>query len=402
VSITTRFPVSTNGVDYGVAPAEDTIADGVRTGAIVQARLVDELTSAPVDGPIIVTAAGKAFEKPRARMAVNPRSTDGGIAGLVGVAVNALPLIGSTSYEVGLTVSAPGYVSTTRTKMHGPLGTTFPQTFPPADLGDIAMHRDPVMLFGRANLRTPTTFDPVNGATVRVSGFWRALPTLTVSPPPSLPNLAAVDPALYAPRTAGANVNVVALTADTTHEKTLMRPAMAGSTEVYLSDRVNLAAPVLLGIDESDPSRAEWVMVTNVVGSTTTTEPAVATLAFPLARSHAARALAHPTTVGAPTGTEGMSLDAIAGDTTLFVTGTAGLAPGAVEITGGGTATNEYHRLSLYETSSDPDGQWRLPPLSRVALVTLTAVHAPDTSPTVPPVTIEYPRREQRIDFVFT
>lgn len=400
MSEATQFPIQVDGVRYVTAP-DDALPQGMRTAAIVQARLVDELTVNPLPGPITVQPAGAAFQNPRARSAVNPRAADGGIVGLVGAAVRALPALRTTAYEVGVAVRAPGYVATTRTQMLGPDGA-FPGVFVPAALGDVAMHREPVILNGRANVRTAIAFDPVPNATVGVSGIWRTMPTLTASPPASPADIAAIDPVLYAPRLAGASVRVVTLTPDLANEKRLLRPAAAGATQVYLSNRTVLAANGVLGLDESDPSRAEWVVVQSIVGAVSDTEPAVATLAFPLARSHAADAAAHPTAVSAPTATQPLALDAIAGDTTLLLGGLAGMAPSTVEIAGGGVATAEYHGLALYETVTDTDGQWELPPLSRVAQLTLTASHATFTPPPPRTVTVEYPRREQRLDLVFT
>jgi hypothetical protein len=67
-----------------------------------------------------------------------------------------------------------------------------------------------------------------------------------------------------------------------------------------------------------------------------------------------------------------------------------------------GTGDPEYHTLTLYRATSDADGQWRLPPLSRVSQVQLTASHATATPPQPWNASVEYPRREQRIDVVFT
>jgi hypothetical protein len=319
--------------------------------------------------------------------------------GLVGIAVQALPALRTTVYEAGVAVSVSGYVHASRTQMLGPTAL-FPDTFLPAVLPDIVLHREPVMLYGRANLRTATTFDALQNATVRVSGIWRVAPTLTVSPPASPPNLVAVDPVMYAPRPAVAAVRIVTLTPNLASEKRLLRTAVAGDTEVHLSDRAALAATDVLGIDEADPSRVEWVVVKSITGAVSAAEPAVATLEHPLARTHSAGALAHPTAVSAPVASQPLAFDAIAGDTTLLLSGMAGLTPTLVEIVGGGP-TPEYHRLSLYRAVTNADGQWRLPPLSRVAHVTLAATHATSTSP-LRTVTIEYPRREQRIDLVFT
>jgi hypothetical protein len=398
VSQASQFPISVNGVRYVSAP-DDAVPQGSRTSAIVQARLIDELTVSPLVGPITIRPAGTAFQNPRARGAVNPRVADGGVVALVGTAIHALPALRTTAYEVGVAARAPGYIATTRTQMLGPDGS-FPGVFVPAALGDVAMHREPVMLYGRANVRTATAFNPLPNATVRVSGIWRSAPTLILSPPAAPANISAVDPVMYAPRPASASVRTVTLTPDIANEKRLLRPAAAGATQVYLSNQTVLAANGVLGLDEADPSRAEWIVVQSIAGAVNATEPAMATLAFPLARSHAAGAVAHPIAVSAPIGAQPLALEAIAGDTTLLLGGLGGITSSAVEIVGG-IATPEYHRLALYETVTDIDGQWQLPPLSRVAQLTLTATHATFTSPPRT-VTVGYPQPEQRLDLAFS
>jgi hypothetical protein len=62
----TRFPVQVGAARYVVAP-DDSVPPGVRTGAIVRARLVDELTGAPVSLPITVEPAGTACRRARSR-----------------------------------------------------------------------------------------------------------------------------------------------------------------------------------------------------------------------------------------------------------------------------------------------------------------------------------------------
>jgi hypothetical protein len=398
VSQASQFPILVDGVRYVWAP-DDAVSQGSRTSAIVQARLIDELTANPLVGPITIRPAGTAFQNPRARNAVNPRAADGGVVGLVGTAIHALPALRTTAYEVGVTARAPGYIATTRTRMLGPDGS-FPGVFVPAALGDVAMHREPVILYGRANVRTATAFNPLPNATVRVSGIWRSAPTLILSPPAAPANISAVDPVMYAPRPAGASMRAVTLTPDIANEKRLLCPASAGATEVFLSNRAVLAANGVLGLDETDPSRAEWIVVQGMAGAVNATEPAVVTLAFPLARSHAAGAVARPVAVSAPSGAQPLAIDAIAGDTTLLLGGLGGITSAAVEIVGG-IATPEYHRLALYETVTDVDGQWQLPPLSRVAQLTLTATHATFTSPPRT-VTVGYPQPEQRLDLAFS
>lgn len=397
MSETTRFPVQVGAARYVVAP-DDSVPPGVRTGAIVRARLVDELTAKPVSLPITVEPSGTAFDNPRTRAGVNPRATEGGVVGLVGVPTRAFPLLRLNVYEIGVTVHASGYVSHTETRNIGPV-PLFPNVYAPTDLGDLAMHRTPVQLAGRAVLRGAAGDAPLPAVTVRIGGIWRTAPTLTVSPPAAPPDLVAVDAPLYAARAAGTALRLVALTPDLANPKRLEQPAVAGMTTLELSDRVAIAAPNVLGIDVGDPDRAEWVVIKGIVGATSDTLPATVTLEYPLARTHAAGAPAFGVTVGAPSTSRALDVAAIRGDTTLFTTALGAVPPGTVEVDDG-VAPPEYHRLARYETTSDADGQWRLPPLARVAQLTIAATHAVNTTP-VRTVTPEYPRRAQRLDLPF-
>jgi hypothetical protein len=271
--------------------------------------------------------------------------------------------------------------------------------YAPADLGDLAVHRTPVQLIGRAVLRGAAGEAPLPAVTVRIGGTWRTAPTLTVSPPADPPELVAVDAPMYAARPVGTALRMVALTPDLVNPKRLEQPAVAGATTVELSDRTAIVAPNVLGIDVGDPDRAEWVAIKSIAGATSDALPATVTLEHQLARTHAAGAPAHGIAVGAPTASRALGVAAIRGDTTLFTTALGALASGTVEIDDG-VAPPEYHRLARYEATSDADGQWRLPPLSRVAQLTIVATHAVNTTP-IRTVTLEYPRREQRLDLPF-
>lgn len=393
----TRFPVHVGPARYLVAP-DDSVPPGVRTGAIVFARLVDELTGAPVGLPINVQPAGTAFDNARTRAAVNPRAAEGGVVGLVGVPTRALPLLGLNTYEIGVTVHLSGFVSRTETQNIGPQ-PLFPGVFAPTDLGDLAMHRTPVELLGRAVLRGSAGDTPLPAVTVRIGGIWRTAPTLTVSPPADPPDLVSVDAPLYVARSVGTTLRMVALTPDLVNPKRLEQPAVAGTTTVRISDSIAIAAPNVLGFDAGDPDREEWVVIKSLSGATSAALPATVTLEHPLARTHATGAPVHGMAVGAPITSRALSVAAIRGDTTLFTTALGALAPGIVEIDDG-VAPREYHRLARYETTSDADGQWRLPPLGRVAQLTIVATHAVNSTP-LRTVTLEYPRREQRLDLPF-
>ena len=91
--------------------------------------------------------------------------------------------------------------------------------------------------------------------------------------------------------------------------------------------------------------------------------------------------------------------DAIAGDTTIFVNSLAGLITANQVEVSGGAPVNEYHNLQRYHATSNADGYYRLPLLSRVAQVRLEASDGVHT------VTLDYrpdyTNRENRLDFTF-
>jgi hypothetical protein len=77
-----------------------------------------------------------------------------------------------------------------------------------------------------------------------------------------------------------------------------------------------------------------------------------------------------------------MHRDGVRSDQVAFLAGMIGVSDGVVEI-GGGVEPIEYQTATQYTTTSDADGFYRLPPLSRVASVklqtpALTLVMSPD------------------------
>lgn len=399
MSEATRYSVVVDGRMELLAP-DDAIPAGQRARALVRGRLLDELTMQPVAGPITVTPYGDAFASAQARAAVNPRWASGGIVGLVGVASRAFPALRISAYDVGVRAVAGGYLPATLSQPLGP-DALFPAQFTPALLPDIQLHRVPVILSGRAVVQGAGSTAPLSGANITISGIWRTAPSPVLGPPPAPADLLAVDPPLYAAQPAATTTfRDVTLVPDLLNVKRLRRGTLAGTRVLALSDRVSISAGDVLEVDPGDPGRSEAVVIAAIDGSTTDTEPAVVTLEHPFSHSHAADAVARRVDVTLPGPAQTLSVDAIEGDTTLLVTAAAGLAAGTIEIDDG-TAVPQYHRMTLYNSTSNGDGFWSLPPLSRVAVAQLTATHA--THPTITrTLAPEYPRREQRVDFVFT
>lgn len=387
---------------YTVA-LDDDPAIGTQAWSVVQGHLVDELTGMPVTSSTKVTPAGTAFLKPSARAAVTAQVGSGGVVGLVGVPLAALPQVRTQSYDVGITVWADGYIPVTVTKPLGPQ-STFPTDFAPADVGDLALHRMPIVLRGRAVRRLPTgEMVALPSATVRVTAIWRTIPSASVVTPPLAPDLASLAPPLYANRAASsAKIHGVTVTQVSGEDKTTLAASAVGDTTLPLSDHVNLAAGDTIVIDDSDPGLREVVTVTAVTGPSSPTQPVMVTFAFPLAVAHARGVVVRKATISVTGTTDAIDTNAIAGDATVLLGSATTLSvAGFVSIDGGGATATEYHWLTPYSVSSDSDGYYRMPPLSRVAQLSIEADQAPYTA--VPQtLSPNYAVREQIVDLVVT
>jgi len=395
----TRRVMTIPGRRYTDSPDVD-VPEGDRIWALVDARLVDELTMEPVATPVRVTPAGSAFARPSSRRAVRARSAAGGLVGLVGLPTRVMPGLALVNYELGLSIVADGYVPVTRTAFLMPIAT-FPAAFAPLPLGDIQLHRTGIPIRGRVMRRKPNgDLESLNGAVVRVVNIWPALPTLTVPVPPRPPNVLSLPVPLYSDRVAGTGkVRTCSLTANMAQLKTLVRPAARGDRVLFLSDRVGLAPNDVVGIDRPDGGRVEHAVVAAVDTSVPAAAAGSVSLAYPLALAHGERAEVVPVTVGAPGAPVDFTLDAIAGDTSLILTSMAGLgAPVSVEIFGG--TIREYHSAAPPRDDTDPDGFYHLPPIARAAQVRLR-VEFGALTPLTAIVALDYPAREQRVDFVF-
>jgi len=402
-----RSIVVDGGLRYTVSP-DDAVPRGRRAGALVHGRVIDELTREPVDQGLVVEPAGPGLATPAARRATAARVAPGGLAGIVGVPVRALPALRTNPYQIGLAVRAPGYGRRRATGTLGPIAD-FPAAFAPLDLGDLELHRDGVVILGRT-VRRRTPADPITvppsdvvavpGTSVTVTGIWRTSPQPNVVMPPQAPDLVALEPPLYAERTVATGLaHTITLNPVVGADKTLQVDARAGDTQLRLSDRVGLAATNLIALDEGNADRAERVRVIAVVGAVSPLQPATITLDFPLAHPHRRGTIARRVNALAPGADVGLTLDAIPGDATAFLPA-AGFPTGvAVEVLGGAAGV-EYHRLLRYQASSDADGYYRLPPISRIAQLTLQAQHAP-FAPVAVTTSVNYTVRERHVDFVF-
>jgi hypothetical protein len=351
---------------------------GHRLDVLVRARLLDELNDRAVEArPAVRVTPGPV---PRG---LRGRAGPGGLVGLVGVPRRAVPTLDSDDYPLTFTVVVPGFLPR---ELGGTLGqqATFPATFQALDLGDTRLHRSAVVLSGRVTRRTTvgaqTVIAPVSNARVRLTGIWRTLPPATAATPATAPDIVAIDPPLYADRpvTTG-RVRRVTATPVAGQDKRLLEDADPGALSIRLSDRVNLVAPPPPAAASVLELEEELMELAGIAGATSPGEPATATLAYPLAGRHPAGTLVRRRTIASPSTYRTLVSEAHEGDVCLLPQSLTGLTTPAWAQVNQGGRPHEYHRLLTFDVLSGTDGRWRLPPLSRVAQVSLSVESGPAT-----------------------
>jgi hypothetical protein len=181
-------------------------------------------------------------------------------------------------------------------------------------------------------------------------------------------------------------------------DKTLEAAAEAGSLELTVSDRVGLAVGTVVQVD-ADPAIQEWLAIQAITPVGAPDLPATLRFTHALAYRHRQGALVRRVTLAAAGAARQLARDANPGDTAVFLNNLATLDTAqVVEVFGGAAA--ELHALGRLSVQADGEGAYRLPPLHRVAQLT---VQATDGGSTSDPVTFvpDYTRRENRLDIGF-
>jgi hypothetical protein len=341
---------------------------------VLAMTLVDEITGKPPQVPL---TASTTTEGLLARVDAD------GLAGLAGVPLTRFLATSAAGAALQLTVEGPGYLPLSVTTSL-PLQPGYPNAFVPANLNAVSLHRAPVVITGRVVDASQT---PLHNAVVTVIGVWPTVASL--QNPAAAPNLIAVLSPLYADRDATATVAVQNLT-PAAGAKTLLFPGNVGDAKLCLSDQTGLAPGSIIGLDQQDPARGEYVSVASITDAgATPQQPATAILPFPLARPHAAGAAAIPMTPSAAGAANTLAGATQAGDATVFPATMTGLdsAMSAVVIAGGGVANEEHHAASLYVATTDPNGHMALPAINRLAQLQLL-VHSPPQPADLPSTVI--------------
>lgn len=379
------------GVGYTLCP-DDPPRLANRWRAVVRALALDEITQLAPEIDITVTTSA---------LGLVPRTARDGLIGLIGTPGQLFPGLDTASVHIPLAVAAPGFLRRDLDAVLGPV-PGFPDAFTPSDLGTVWLHREAIVMRGRAVQRTGINPTPLAGVAVSLAGVWRTFPPHDVDPGTVIepPNLVALHPGLYAVRTSAADgIHRRDLVLAAGEDKHLVRPAVRGDGTLRVSDRKNLVAGTLLAVDGARPDRVEYVSVVKVAGASTDDQPATATLAFPLALDHAEGTVCVRATPQPPGANNPLIRDGIPGDRVAFAVALGGIADGiVVEISGG--AAPEYQTARRYAAVTGTDGFYRLPPISRVASVKLHAQRAGLT--TQEPVwSPDYRSYENLVDVIF-
>jgi hypothetical protein len=378
-------------ITYTVAPDVD-IPLGQRNWALVEARVIDELTGLPPLAELAVASSN---------LGVVPRVAEGGIVGLAGIPVTAFSQLAATNYSAELSISADRYI---------PMGIevniasipTFPALFNTTDIGQVNLHRAGTVIIGRVSVSSGVTSAPAAGAAVTVTGIWRTAPPATVAVPPVPPNVVSLMPSLYFARSAaGTNLTVQAITQVVGADKQLLLDAQQTASLLQLSDCIGLVVNDVLAVDADDPFRTEYMTIQKIFAASTPDQPAKIQLTYPLQATHRYNAPVRKVNLGAAGATTPLAADAIVGDLCAFVGNVATLQPAAFATVSDGVDPDEYHAVSYFDTTADAQGFYALPPLSRVAQLNLEA----NIGAVPPPITVtfspDYSQDTNKVDVTF-
>lgn len=371
---------------------DDEVRLSDHTWALVSAHLVDEITREPPRSTITVGAD---------MSGLFPRVVGDGLVGLVGVPQLVFPNLAIQDYDIQVTMRAEGYLTRTENATI-PSNPGFPNAFAPLDLGNVFLHREPIVIRGRTVLANGNRRTAIPSASVTITGVWRTLPPADMVVPADPPNLVSLRPPLYFPRSAATDrLRRREMTPVLGEDKFLLEDSFSGTDTLRLSDRINLASGDTIVIDPLDPDIAEYLTISFVLGASTDDQPATVLLTYPAAKHHRANGIARKVIPQAPGSDNVFDRDAIIGDTCVFLNSMIDLdTANVVEIRGGATLP-EYHILGHFSVTSDADGYFRFPLLSRVAQVEIQA----DDGGAHPTITLiftpNYENKENRIDCVF-
>jgi hypothetical protein len=388
-----RRNVAVGSLSYVISP-EDPVPLGDRYWSVLRVRVIDELIGRPPRGDMKIETDYPGLV---------PRVVTDGLMGFVGRPTQVFPALNGQPYDVDFTLRVVGYLPR-RELATIPIDATFPDTFAPLDVGDLPIHREPIEILGRTVAAAGITTTPLAGMTVSITGIWLTLPPGNVAPPPpDPPNLISLSVPLYLPRTtATGTLRQRELVTVPAQDKLLVENVRAGGILLQLSDGINLNPGDILAVDAPNADRVEYLTIQTIAPATTPTSVSNITLTHAMATEHRRDVVVRRVLPQAPGFSNPFSRNAQAGDTCVFLNSMTNLAAAnVVEISGAAGDPVEYHSISRFTTTSDANGYFRLPLLSRVAQLDIQAddggVHPTQSRTLVP----NYEERENRVDFIF-
>jgi hypothetical protein len=297
--------------------------------------------------------------------------------------------------------------------------TVFPDSFATPPTAVLGLRRTPVRIVGRVVARNTAanTSTAVANALVEVSDFWRTRAAIIANPahgsmthpvPAQRQFAVAVSPGTLATRAVGAAAGTVVLPLVSGDDRLLARPAVAERPRIEVGSWQNLQPPPaplanrLLLIAPGDAAVAEYHTVAAVEPVGAVEEPARLTLDLPLRGAHAAATRVSRINAPAvlPPTPRALKDGAEPGDRCVFLDALATLpAVGTMRLTGGG-APDEFQRCERLSTASNVNGDFRLPPVQRVARLALKIDDGAGHIQTIE-VDPTYGEPEQRVDVVY-
>jgi len=387
--------------DFHVCP-EDAPPLAGRLQSLMQARFVDEISGRGPSSKLMLTSATSQ---------VQPRMSADGFGGLIGIPARRFPNLLSASVSLDMSVSASRYKTRVLRAAIGPFNTgvgspaNFPDFFAPADLGVVELHREVSVIAGRCVQEAPVQRQPLAGVTVELTGLWRQFPASNVFPPLVMenPSAAALRHGLYRDRSAAADqARRRGFSLAVGEEKSLNFPANSGSEHLLLSDRINLNVGDVLCLEPGRAELIEYIEIAAIDSSTSVEQPALVTLAYPTRKLHLDGRVCVRADLQALGGVanNALALDAYENDQTLFLAALDDIDDSSLEIFDG-VNPPEYHAVNLYSVLSDSEGFFRLPPVHRIAQMSIRASRADLPNPVDTVFSPDYDRVENRLDPIF-
>lgn len=344
--------------------------DAGRWYGIVEFIVLDEMTNTPVRGPITLRSD-------RAGLVQRSVSSDDGMAGLVGIIQSAFRGIDLSLIAESITVgcSCPGYLPASFSVTIGPI-PGYPGHIGnalPIKAGALLLHHKPLLIGGRIT----SAGGPIAGASVRLDEFMLNVVTPNTVFTPDARIAVAFPSPCYASRAIDDECRVVTIANGVAADKHLVMSAEHDLRHIQLDDAEGLAVGDLIEIDEGALSELIEITAIDEVADAAHVNQSNAwmdiTLAHALMLRHAPGAIVRQRTAAAPGPIKRVRLDAIRGDACLLVDDIGGWNVNDVIRIRSAAGADEYHRIDFYNTVSDNDGYYRLPPINRVGQLSISA-----------------------------